>query len=261
MERIDFKRNFLKEIILRVDFQGVFQKEMESILIESKRFLKEHGFNKYEEKNTTNIEVGPIPPTSNTLTVYVFSSDSLDYTVSISSSCVILGVRCASYSAFEDYSKIFLGIVNIFMSEIDFFTVKRLGLRKINQCFVKNASDVNDYFQKQYYDSCEEISDYSHISRERREQLVGKNSHLILKYGMFVGKIDENEVLQIVFDSDIFMDKTEEISAVLSDEKQLCNLNNTLFSSYINILTPNFIQILCGEKEIPDCLLGVEENE
>ena len=261
MERKEFKRNFLKEIILRVDFQGVFQKEMENVLIKSKSFLKEYGFNKYEEKNTTNIEIGTIPPKSNTMTVYVFSSDSLDYTVSISASSLVLGVRCASYSAFEAYSGIFLGIVNIFMKEIDFFTVKRLGIRKINQCFVKNASDVNDYFQKQYYDSCEYISGYSHITREKIEQLVGNNSHLILKYSMAVGKIDENEVLQILFDSDIYMDKTEEISAVLSDEKQLSILNNILFSSYVNILTPNFIQILCGDKEIPDCLLGVEENE
>ena len=50
INRNDLKRNFLKEIIMRLDFQGVLQAEMEGILLEVKPYLKSKGFNRYAEK-------------------------------------------------------------------------------------------------------------------------------------------------------------------------------------------------------------------
>lgn len=49
IQRSDLKKNFLKEIIMRLDFQGVLQAEMEKILLEVKLYLKEKSFNRYEE--------------------------------------------------------------------------------------------------------------------------------------------------------------------------------------------------------------------
>lgn len=40
IERNYFKQNFLKEIIIRLDFQGVLQAEMEEILMKVKPYLK-----------------------------------------------------------------------------------------------------------------------------------------------------------------------------------------------------------------------------
>ena len=38
--RNDLKKNFLKKIIMRLDFQGVLQAEMESIILKVKPFLR-----------------------------------------------------------------------------------------------------------------------------------------------------------------------------------------------------------------------------
>ena len=262
MERTDFKRNFLKEIILRLDFQGVFQAEMEKILVEAKAFLKDQRFNKYEESVSSTI-IGDSSVIKNVQSqiVYVFNSDLHDYTVSLSASYIILSVRCASYSLFEEYSKIFLALANIYKDKIDFFTVKRLGIRKINKCLIENVADVNKYFNSKYYDSSENVDNYSHIFREQREQLVGKLSRLNLTYTMGVGKIGTKEMLQIIFDSDVYMDQTNAIEETLYSKKHLNDLNDTLFSAYVSILTDEFQHILTGESEVPVGILGVEENE
>ena len=41
LERNQLKKNFLKEIIMRLDFQGVLQAEMEKILIKVKPYLND----------------------------------------------------------------------------------------------------------------------------------------------------------------------------------------------------------------------------
>ena len=49
IERSQLKRNFLNEIIMRLDFQGVLQAEMEKVILKAKPFLKEKSFNRYRE--------------------------------------------------------------------------------------------------------------------------------------------------------------------------------------------------------------------
>lgn len=97
MKRSDFKRNFLKEIIIRLDFQGVFQSEMEKVLIEAKSVLKDQQFNGYDKKtSSTSITDSEGIKNIQNQTVYVFTSDSCGYTVSLSTSYLILSVRCSA---------------------------------------------------------------------------------------------------------------------------------------------------------------------
>ena len=53
--RNTLKKNFLKEIIMRLDFQGVLQAEMERVLLEVKPYLKLKSYNRYSEKVNNQI--------------------------------------------------------------------------------------------------------------------------------------------------------------------------------------------------------------
>lgn len=57
IEHLSFKHNFLKEIILRLDFQGVLQGEMDKILMKIKPYLKSKGFGRYEQQINNEINV------------------------------------------------------------------------------------------------------------------------------------------------------------------------------------------------------------
>ena len=57
VNRADLHFNFLKTIIVRLDFQGVFEPEMEKILPLVKPYLKEKAFNRYEKKTSNRIEI------------------------------------------------------------------------------------------------------------------------------------------------------------------------------------------------------------
>lgn len=110
--RKDLKRNFLKEIIMRLDFQGVFQAEMEKILLEAKPFLKEKGFDRYAEKvNNQIINDGSTIQEIKSQIVYSFSSENFGYGLDLSTSCVVLSVKTQGYSSFDDYSEIFRRII------------------------------------------------------------------------------------------------------------------------------------------------------
>lgn len=55
--RTDFRFNLLKNIIVRIDFQGVLEVEMEKILMLIKPYLKDQGFSRYMRKRSNEIEV------------------------------------------------------------------------------------------------------------------------------------------------------------------------------------------------------------
>ena len=58
--RTDLHYNFLKNIIVRLDFQGVFEPEMEKILPLVKPYLKEKAFKRYEKKTNKQFEINVV---------------------------------------------------------------------------------------------------------------------------------------------------------------------------------------------------------
>ena len=53
--RTDFQFNFLKNIIVRIDFEGVLEAEMEKVLMLIKPYLKDKGFSRYMRKISNEI--------------------------------------------------------------------------------------------------------------------------------------------------------------------------------------------------------------
>ena len=138
IQRKDFKYNFLKNIIIRFDFQGVFEPELENILPDIKPYLKEKNFTRYNKRNdnTINININDMqPPIFNNFQnqiIHSFVNDDSGYMLDISNNFICLNIRSTTYSPFEEYAKLISDIIKIYKEKIDFFTITRIGIRKIN---------------------------------------------------------------------------------------------------------------------------------
>ena len=156
IDRSSFHHNFLKSIIVRLDFQGVLEAEMDKVLVYIKPYAKEHGFLRYEEKRTNQINIAftdkgvqnSFETTNKVYSQRVFSfiNENCGFILDVSNSFICLTINTTRYTPFEEYWDILPSVADIYNSKIDFFTVKRFGLRKINECLIFEKGKINEYF-------------------------------------------------------------------------------------------------------------------
>ena len=261
--RNDLKKNFLKEIIMRLDFQGVLQMEMEGILLDVKPYLKEALFNRYEEKVVNQIvNEGTSVTDVKSQMVYSFTAESLGYLIELSNTSVTLTVRSQTYSSFDEYSAIFCHIVSIYKKKIDFFTVKRFGLRKINFCFIKNRNEINQYVVSSYYNCDAPIEGFESQAIEHVDRLSDSASNLNLRYVIEGGTLETEHFYKVTLDSDIYTLDQDKITEIMFNAASLKEINEKLFRIYLNVLTDYFLEILTTDSvSASDSIVGVELNE
>lgn len=263
LERNQLRKNFLKEIIMRLDFQGVLQSEMEKILIKVKPYLKEKTFNRYSEKinNQTVIEGTSIKETTSQI-VYSFMDENSGYTIELSTTSIVLSVKSVGYSPFENYANIFSYVAAVYKKEIDFFTVTRFGFRKINFCFIKDLSQIGIYFESKYYGVEEPIAEFDIGSVNRTSRLSDGNKNVNLRYIVEQGELNQDTFFKITLDSDIYSTDEITINQILNVKSELSSINEMLFTIYCGVITEQFAEILLSEDDnIPEGLVGVENNE
>lgn len=270
VQRGALKRNFLKEIIMRLDFQGVLQAEMEKVLLKAKPFLKEHNFNRYSEdvqneiitnNNDQNVggQVGIKDVKAQV--VYTFTSESAGYSLKLSNTSIILVVSSQGYAPFDDYSNIFCNIATMYRDKIDFFTPKRFGLRKINILLLNMGVDINQYFSSSFFNREEPIEHFETQRSRRQDNLSDGIKHINISFQTDKGNASGVPVTQAVLDSDIYLETQKEIEQTIFDIVQLNQINDILFKIYINSVTEEFLDLLTNEDEtIPEGVIGVENN-
>ena len=263
IERNQLKKNFLKEIIMRLDFQGVLQAEMEKILIKVKPYLKEKSFNRYNEKinNKAVIEGTSIKEATSQI-VYSFTDENSGYTLDLSTTSIVLSVKSVGYSPFENYSDIFSYVASVYREEIDFFTVTRFGLRKINFCFIKDLKLIGVYFESKYYGVEEPISEFDIGSVNRTSRLSDGKKNINLRYIVEQGEINQDTFFKVTLDSDIYSTDEDTINQILNEKSELLAINDILFAIYCGAITEQLMDILLSEEgSLTECLVGVENNE
>lgn len=263
IERNQLKRNFLDEIIMRLDFQGVLQAEMEKILLVVKPYLKEKQFNRYSENvNNQAVFEGASVKEASSQIEYSFINEVCGYTLKLSNTSIILSVKTTGYSPFENYSEVFSHVSEIYKNEIDFFTVKRFGLRKINYCYVKNLDEIEIYFDPTYYCCHEPIEDFGTMKTNRVSQLSDGKRNLNLRFAVDQGEIDKDQYYRVTLDSDIYSIDESTILDLIGTRQSMQAVNEILFKVYCNVLSDQLIEILSNEeKVIPEGLAGIESNE
>lgn len=271
IERNEFKNNILKQVIMRLDFQGVLPKELELILSTIKPFLVKKGFTRYDKRIENEIEIpmGMIQPDLNlsspnikNIEVHSFTDENKGYSIDLSVSFICLRINEIKYIPFEEYANVFMEIAEHYKNNIDFFSVKRFGLRKINFCFLKKLENLTKYFNDNYYSYNKLYNNTNNLISERRETFSVGDCKVNLLHGISQGQLDKIIMYKVVLDSDIYLDQQECIEQMIFFEKNINKLNDKLFEIYIDSITDKFKKLLKTEDfDFSSEIIGVEKNE
>lgn len=264
--------NFLKYIVVRLDFQGVLESEMEKVLLEIKPYLKELGFNRYEEKLTSEMEIklpsilehSSVVQTNKVKSqkIYSFVNETKGFVLDISSTCICLNINSTQYVAFEEYCEYIRHIAEIYKKNIDFFTVKRFGLRKINQCFMFDKEKINEYFSDRYFSFFDAINNIDNKISSKKDIFVKDIYNINLSCDIIQGQSDRQMMYSVAIDIDIYLDDSKEIENVLYNQESINKMNELLFEVYVSSLKDNLISALSDKNDfIIDDIKGVSKNE
>lgn len=270
IKRSDFKYNFLKQIIMRLDYEDALDSELDKAISPVKHYLKGHNFNRYSTRFDNEIEINIDASDKNMmqqrhdinrLKIYSFTDEEKGYTFDFSKKHICLTVNASQYSRFEDYSTLFREVVETFGSELDYFEKKRFGLRKINFCFLTDKSKLNHYFNPDYYHLDNIFPEASTKHSHYQEHFLLDNTKVNLLCAVEEGLLDTNIIYKITLDSDAYIDTKEDIDSTFENPSGLVLLNEIVFNIFVSILTDDFIALLQNDAELPQELIGVDLNE
>lgn len=265
--RTDFHFNFLKNIIVRIDFQGVFEPEMEKILTLIKPIVKDRGFSRYLKKknNQIQINVGNLNSQDSSLSkivqsreIHSFVNEDRGYVLDLASGFVCLNINSTSYTPFEDYSNLILEIAEIYKSNIDFVSINRVGVRKINVCMFENKENIKEFFSPDYFGYFKAIPNTNTLSSSRRDTFGIELYKVNLSCNIEQGSSERKTLYKVSLDSDIYVDNADKIE----EGFDFLQMNNILFNIYVSSLTEKFLAGLCGDDQSAfEGIIGVEKND
>ena len=270
VNRTDLKYNFLKSIIVRLDFTGVLESEMEKVLIHIKPFAKDRGFSKYIEKITGQIDLSLVDKGAQESSefsnkvkrqkVYSFIDENRGVVLDVSNSFVCLTINTVQYISFDSYCEIVPHVAGIYKDCIDFFSVARFGIRKMNECLIEDKAQIRNYFNPEYYSYFSQLEGIDTLQSNHVNVFsIGKcriNHIANISQGQYEGKT----VYSIRLDIDAYFTTAEDIQKLLDSKEELLKVNDLIFKVYVHSLTRDFVSSLMSEEYDGGLLIGVERN-
>lgn len=265
IKREDFKHNFLANIIIRFDFKGIFENELEKSVSNLKEMLKEHHYDYIRKEHAQEIDfkindpefLGSIPPANvKKQPVYIFNNEEKGLIFKISPTFAIINNLNKKYISFSEYAPFLIEIINL-LQKTPFFNITRFGIRKINICILKDINKLYDYFNKEHF----YLYDQEGTQTYQQSQTYTKEEYNInLIRNIILGKYDEQPAYQIAIDADIYTSSKEKIIDIIQNESQINTMNDILFEIYTNMLTNKLIKQLSENEFNDNLLVGVKDN-
>lgn len=270
--RKDIQYNFLKNIMIRFDFDGVDEAELGIVIQEISPVLKKKGYtsrtteickemdfkiNDPESIDTESLAVRNVRQQQ----VFVFHNEDPQVKLRISSTFAIISINKTKYVNCLNYCDVLLDVMRSIEDKVTYFNCRRFGLRKINQCFLMDITKLNDFFEDKHY----RVFHFGERSEPKVTQL--KDSLSVEKYNVNLvrtlvrGEIDEKEAYQIVLDADIYVLGNQMVSSLLTESEMVSNMNEILFRLYKDVLTEEFLQQLIDGTFDAQVIREVEKNE
>lgn len=262
--RSDLKRNFLKNIIIKLDFQGAVNLEIEKIIPLIKEYLINNKFEKYNEKIQKEVRFyitaqkdsrEPVIKHDVAGKIYSFSSSD-GFSIDISNSYVSMLISPVIYVPFEKYITIFENIVKEIKKGIPMISLIKFGIRKRNVCILNNKDDLRLYFNDVILSMDKTIESMQNNITQRSESFVYDNINFNL-----MTAIQEKPTSYIVqIDIDGYVNGSEAINSTLDSHGVL--INDKIFDVYISTLKTNMIDLLIGDDDkLINNVEGINENE
>ena len=279
--RKDIKHNFLSQIIFRIDYEGLLEKDVENCVMQMRDMFYESGLKNMETRTENKVDVQiktdlNIPDenmlsisNNNTSIVYIFTSDE-DEIIELGKSFFTLTINIGKdYKSFDKYIELLTESVYALKQTSKYFKALRMGLRKINICFLKNINEISKYFTKAAFnieDICGGYKEYTCPASNEVTILTGKGFQVnyvrnIQEGVMQIDGKDQQNAYQIALDIDVFKESNREILPLLDTEesirKLLIDQNTVEFEIFLKSLSEYFIEKLKEEKIDDENIIGV----
>lgn len=274
IKRTELKKNFLKNIIMKIDLIGVLPNEVYGVVESVKNTLKQSGFERFQQKlgkdinfeitglNGENEKLLEKTLKNETFDIYNFVDENRGISIEISNRFITISIKSTKYIKFSEYLNYLLVIYDKFKETIKFASIGRLGLRKINSCLITEKTKINELFNKKYFNITDISSENSNVFSNQKYLIINGDKKINFATNIQEGLRGVEKIYQIVLDNDIYIENlSSEIgSSELRD--QVLNMNNIIFDIFIQALTVEFVEILKSDDECYlEYLIGVENNE
>lgn len=271
IKREDLKHNFLKNIIIRFDYTGVSEAELDGIIAKVKPIFKSAGYSNMREEYLTEMDFELQDPERleeeglpvkdiRKSKAYVFSDPESGINCKLSSRFAFIQVRNSRYVSFSEYSTILMNVVAEIKKDVDFMELVRFGIRKINGCILKDINDLSKYFEKNYFPIHGFYGNHKQKLFESKDCYVDEDHNVNLMKTLLNGEYDDQIAYQVILDTDIYMKNDNNINQLFDNEKMILSMNEKLFALYKEALTDTFLELLCCEKFEDTGIIGVDIN-
>lgn len=268
------KYNFLKKIIIRFDYDGMDDTELDQVLSDVSLKLKEYGYMNRTTETATEMQIQFDDPESGNYSevygkkvreqkVFVFHNENPQVKLGISSSSACINIEETKYVDCLIYCDVLWKVMKIISEsgKVPFFEFKRFGLRKINQCFLRDIKCLNEYFEPAHFHVFK-FQDESSIKEkvmQIRESLEIADYNVNLNRMLIRGELGGEEAYQVNYDTDIYL-LDESIEELIQNEEKIAEMNNWLFALYKDAVTETFLNQLIEGTFDRDMIIGVEAN-
>lgn len=264
--RESLKSNFLRQTIIRIDHDMLFDKDIQNYIESIYPHLIENGYkmNSNTMSNyNVNINMDEFNNIANSVDTNIegytsFKNEKKDIIIDITKEATILTISYNKYEKFEEIYKVFRELVNKLSNIRVGFSFNRIGLRKINVFFIKNIENINNYLEENTF-SLEKLINNKQINFEVKnivetfkieEYKVNKN--VTAAKGVFLDENkQEKEAYQIMLDIDIYNDEMRD------NTENIINMNDIVFEIYKNSLKYKFLEELKNENYKDEEILNI----
>ena len=269
--REDIKYNFLKQIIIRFDFTGMDESELDEVLREVSPALKDKGYVRRTKEISKKMDFDLHDPEKIELeglfaenirqqTVYIFHNQSPQVLLKISPTFALISINKSKYVNCLDYCDTLLYVMQIISRKVTFFQCRRFGLRKINQCFIMDINKINEFFEEKHY-HLYSYKDSSPKVMNLRDSFLIDNYNVNLIREVVHGEIAGRGAYQVNLDSDIYLWGNDEVSSLIDDKEHVAQMNELLFNLYKDTITLDFLRQLTNGSFDSEVIKGIEKND
>lgn len=255
IKREDLKSNFLKNTVIRLDYDYLFEEDIELVVKNLNPFLIKKDY-KMNSKTLNEIQIGfqmnkldsnENPVDFNRKVKEEFSSyihKDRNIVIDITRNYATMTVKYKENKNFEEIIDVFEEIKNQISQSREGIGLNRIGIRKTNIYFLKNINNINKYFEEKLFSFNSLIPNENVIIKKQIERFkydnynVNQNSEIQL--GEYNNEENNNEenIYRIIFDIDIY-DET-----IQNNKIDLGRMNDGIFKIYKSNLKEEFLDNL-----------------
>lgn len=279
--RSKIKHSFLKNLIFRFDFSGLMESDIEKCVEKLRQDFFNAGFVNMESRELNQVDIQVkidlnIPDenrfsigNTDKSSVYRFFSDNNEV-LELNKSFFTLTIDIDQvYEKFDKYIDLLSETVTAIKDMSPYFRALRVGLRKINICFLRCLSDLPNYFAKAAFNVDDIVAQFPECETTASNMvtiLSTKEYQINFVRNLQEGVMQQEDgtkqkVYQVVLDIDVYKEDTRRIAPLLADKEHiketLINQNTLEFEIFIKSLNERFIDMLQQKIFNDDKIIGV----